>query len=331
MIGIISTGICLGETIQTNQDLKGIVKNFDAIRANKSLEQWIEGHYGIKSRAKTSQLPSDLAKVACEQALKSADLDVSQVDFLILNTSSGDHSQPTTATFVQDKIGMRKESFAVEINMPCAGNIYGLATAYSYIKSGIGEVGLVVGVDKMSAIINEEDFIISGMFGDAASACLVGKDPVLEIKDIFLKSKADHHLTLGKKSSGSKFPLSTNTILEKEHLLSMKGKQTASFILESVKESISVLLHKSRISVKEVDQLIIHQASKKLIEQAAFEMGFQSSQLHFTVDDHGNTSSASILLTLDSYLQKNSKPTNIFLVGMGSGLNWGGVYLKRNF
>jgi 3-oxoacyl-[acyl-carrier-protein] synthase-3 len=329
MIGLISTGISVGKTIQTNNDLYTIVKNFDISKSNKTLDEWLVEHYGIKSRVKSDQLPSDLAKKACEEALRKANIDVKDIDFLILNTVSGDYNQPTTATFVQDKIGMRKDSFAIEINMPCAGNIYGIATAYSYIKSGIGKLGLVVGVDKMSSIINEEDFKIAGMFGDAASACIVGKEPTLEVKNIFLKSKADHDLSLGKKSSGSKFPLTKETINKKEHLLNMKGKETAIFIKETVKKTIQKLLDNSRLDKEEVDQLIIHQASKRLIEQVVHEMGFKSSQAHFTVDNYGNTSSASILLTLDDYLKINKNAKNIFLIGMGSGLNWGGIYLRK--
>ena len=226
---------------------------------------------------------------------------------------------------------MREDSFALEINMPCAGNIYGLTIAYSFIRSGLWKTGLGVGVDKMSTIIDEKDFMIAGMFGDAASACIVGENPKYEIKDFFLKSRADEIITLGIKSSGSAFPLSEDNVKNKNHLLKMRGNETADFIHESVQETILSLLEKSCLEIHEVDQLIIHQASKIVITKAIKQLGFTENQVCFTIDRYGNTSSASILLTLDYYLKQNKNSKNIFLIGMGSGLNWGGIYLKKNF
>ncbi|TVR76024.1 MAG: ketoacyl-ACP synthase III [Chitinophagaceae bacterium] len=328
-IGIISTGAVIGEIIESNDALEKKVSNYDPGISNKSLDELLQQRYGIKSRAKTNRLPSDMASEACMHAIKKANVAVSEIDFLILNTTSGDHIQPTTATKVQKLIGMREDSFAMELNMPCAGNIYGLATAYSYIKTGIGKMGLVVGVDRMTTIVDREDFFTAGMFGDGASACLVGENPAYIIKDIFLKSRADEEITLGIKSSGSAYPITEDSVKKKDHLLTMKGNNTADFIHETVQETIRYLLKKSKLQINQLDQLIIHQASKVLITKAVKALGFNDSQLAFTVEKYGNTSSASVLLTLDDYLINSPNAKNIFLIGMGSGLNWGGIYLKR--
>ncbi len=330
MIGIIETGVSLGEHIQTNIELANIVNNYESGASNKSLDEWIREHYGILSRIKTDKMPSTLAVDACKQALNNSSIPVSQIDFLILNTTSGDYKQPTTATIVQKLIEMKEDSFAIEINMPCAGNIYGLTIAYSFIQSGLWKTGLVVGVDKMSTIIDEKDFKIAGMFGDAASACIIGENPKYEIKDFFLKSKMDEIISLGIKSSGSAFPLTEESVRNKEHLLKMKGNETADFIYKSVQETILSLLEKACLEIHEVDQLIIHQASKTIINRTIKQLGFTEKQICFTVDTYGNTSSASIFLTLDYHLKQKQNSKNIFLVGMGSGLNWGGVYLKKN-
>ena len=328
-IGIISTGAALGEIIETNKDLEKKVFNYDKTKSNQSLDEWLKLHYGIEQRVKTAKLPSSLAYEACVNAVEKGKIEVSSLDFLILNTTSGDYSQPTTATKVQKMIGMRPNSFAIELNMPCAGNIYGLATAFSYIKSGLGKKGLVVGVDRMTSIINKEDFILAGMFGDAASASIVGSNPIYTIENIFLKSKADESFSLGIKSGGSAVPISEETLFKKEHLLSMKGSETASFIHDTIQESLRKLLRDAQLKPSEVGQVVIHQASKILVEKAAIEIGFKKSQLSFTVDKYGNTSSASILLTLDHFFNTCSTAKHIFLVGMGSGLNWGGIALKK--
>jgi 3-oxoacyl-[acyl-carrier-protein] synthase-3 len=328
-IGIIETGIGLGEIIQTNEELSDIVKNYDSEKSGLTLDQWLKKFYGIESRTKTNLLPSDLATIACTNALKKSNISIEEVDFLVLNTASGDYKQPTTATEVQRKLGMKSNSFALEINMPCAGNIYGLATAYSFLKSEVGKVGLVVGVDKMSSIINQEDFIMAGIFGDAASACLVGDNSKLEIKNIYLRSKADENKALAMKASGSAYPLDKYLVANNDHLLKMKGKETISFIEESLKDTFENLCKLSQLKVQEVGQIIVHQASKPTIERVFKELGMSNKQYLFTLDKYGNTSSASILLTLDDYLNSNSIPENIFLIGMGSGLNWGGIVLKR--
>jgi 3-oxoacyl-(acyl-carrier-protein) synthase III len=326
-IGIISTGRCIGEIVETNEELSNKVKNFDSKKG--SLNDWIQNHYGIESRVITKKMPSELAVIACEKALKKAKIKVTEIDFLILNTTSGDFKQPTTATNVQGLLGMRKDSFAIEINMPCSGNIYGLATAYSYINTGLGKVGLVVGVDKMTSIIDNEDFKIASMFGDAASASIIGHNPLFAIKNIFLQSKQDLDIVLGMKSSGSKHPLSTDEIEQKNHLLSMKGKETSTFIMETIEEVIHALLKKSNLKMVDVDQFVIHQASKVIIKKTVRNLGILDSQLFFTIEKLGNTSSASILLTLDTLLEKKPDLKNIFLIGMGSGLNWGGIYLRK--
>jgi len=328
-VGILAVEYCVGELVQTNANLEEIVSNFDVNRSQQSLDSWVKSNFGIETRVKTKKAASELAVEACRSLLKKSNLEVGDIDFLVLNTASGDYKQPTTATAVQTAIGMKRNSFAMEINMPCAGNIYGLATAYSFIKAGLGKVGLVVGVDKMSAIVDQEDFILSGIFGDAASACLIGIDGPLEIRNIYLNSKADLNHTLSMFSSGSKHPVDSQNLNLKNHFLKMKGKETKDFISFSLKDTIVNLLNASKLEVHEVDQLVVHQASKRIIEETLEEMGFSNSQYLFTLEKYGNTSSASILLTLAKYLEESKSFKNIFLVGMGAGLNWGGVYLEK--
>jgi 3-oxoacyl-[acyl-carrier-protein] synthase-3 len=329
-VGLISTGICKGEIQETNFELDKKVKNFDVSIAKCSLNEWLIKHYGIKSRLKSAKLPSEMAYKACLSAIESSALTITDIDFLILNTTTGDFKQPTTATKVQHLLGMKKNSFAIEVNMPCAGNLYGMAMASSFIKSGLGNYGLVVGVDKMSTNINQEDFILAGMFGDAAAAGVIGLNPKFEVLDILLKSKNDENGTLRMKSSGSAFPLSEQTVKDKEHLLKMRGNETKDFIKASIHEMFTGLLVKSGLKVADLDQLILHQASLPILKETCKELGLTESQAFFTVDKYGNTSSASVLLTLHEYMESKTNPgEHIFLIGMGSGLNWGGVYLRR--
>ena len=328
-IGLISTGICKGEFLETNEELEKRVKNFDADIAGCSLNEWLIRHYGIHSRLKTKKMPSKLAAAACLSAIENSSLKSDQIDFLILNTTTGDYKQPTTATRVQKLIGMRPNSFAIEVNMPCAGNVYGLAMAKSFIQSGLGSYGLVVGVDKMSTNVDQEEFMLAGMFGDAASAAVIGSNSQWRIENTILKSMDDANATLKMKASGSAFPVDVQLVQEKEHLLKMHGNNTKSFIKSSVKECVNVLLNKDNLSIQDIDQLILHQASLPILKETYQELGLKDEQVFFTLDKYGNTSSASVILTLNEYFKSTKRVgMNIFLIGMGSGLNWGGVSLK---
>lgn len=329
-VGILGTGVCKGEILQTNQDLVHIVKNFDEHIAKCSLDEWLVKHYGIQSRLKTKKRPSELAHKACLMAIEASSLQPEDIDFLILNTTTGDYKQPTTATSVQGLIGMKKNSFAIEINMPCAGNIYGIMMAKSFIQSGMGTCGLVVGVDKMGTNVNQEDFVLAGMFGDASAACVVGNYPRLELVNGMLKSKEDSFGSLIMKASGSAFPLDKFAFENKEHLLRMNGNITLDFIEETTTEVYNRLLYLSKLSNEMINQVIFHQASKPILQRVCRNLGLKERQVYFTLEKYGNTSSASVLLTLHEFLMKNQlEPgSNVLLIGMGAGLNWGGIHLK---
>lgn len=329
-VGILGTGVCKGEILQTNQDLVHIVKNFDELIAKCSLDEWLVKHYGIQSRLKTQKRPSELAHKACLMAIEASSLKPEDIDFLILNTTSGDYKQPTTATIVQGLIGMKKNSFAIEINMPCAGNIYGIMMAKSFIQSGMGTCGLVVGVDKMGTNVNQEDFVLAGMFGDASAACVVGNDPRLELVNGILKSKEDRCGSLKMEASGSAFPLDKFAFENKDHLLQMNGNITLDFIEETSTEVYNRLIYLSKLSNEMINQVIFHQASKPILQRVSRNLGLTERQVYFTVEKYGNTSSASVLLTLHEFLLKHQleSGSNVLLIGMGAGLNWGGIHLK---
>lgn len=328
-IGIVATGSCVGEYIQEISELEDLVENYKPALSKLNLSDWYRKHYGIQSRTQTKKMPSDLAISACKEAIKNSTIELKQIDFLILNTTSGDFKQPTTATKVQTALGMKKNSFAMEINMPCAGNIYGLAMAEGIIKSGLGSFGLVVGVDKMSTNIDETDFILSGMFGDAAAAAVVGTNPKFEFGAFHLASRDDENHTLAMPSSGSYNPLTRENLDQKKHLLKMKGKATIDFIEEVVEETVHELLAKSDWKIEDINQLILHQASKPTLVRVSEKLGFKRDKLFFTLEKYGNTSSASVLLTFHEYLESKALDSqNILLIGMGSGLNWGGLALK---
>lgn len=332
-VGIISTGAYVPGNVVANADLERIVKNYDPIKGKGSLDHWYRRRYGIIERrwSNPDELPSDMAAAAGKDALRSAGLEASDIDFLILNTAFGDYAQPTTATQVQKKLGMRSNSFALELNLPCAGPVFGMVTAAHFLLGGRYKKGLILGVDKMSELVDKEDFRMAGLFGEAAAGCILGiAESGGNILDFDLGS-------VGEEGSESEFalvipggkaanPASQMTVNERKHFLKMNGGLVESFIQENFVQSIQKLLDTHKLKPGDIKTLIPHQASRKLVQDNMESIGFQEHQIEFTIQDYGNTSSASVFLTLDQAWKKGFEPGDkIILAGMGGGLNWGAL------
>jgi|GEM_PF-816444 len=331
-VGIVSTGIYIPSKQISNDALATSVENYDPIQGKGSLDAWIRRRYGIEKRHHSTpeELPSYQGAQAAFQALKRANLQASDIDFLILNTSFGDYAQPTTATAVQHLLGMRPDSFALELNMPCSGPIFGISIARNFLATGQYRYGLVVGVDRMTSLVDQTDFKMAGLFGEGAGACILGRCNSGGIQAVHLGSQgevgqeSDYALYIP--AGKAKQPASLESVRGKRHFLHMNGKKVEAFVYRCFKESIHALLKKSGQTPKDIAYVVPHQAAKKLILNGLLPLGFTQEQILFSVAEYGNTSSASILITLDK-LTHSPPPScsSVILVGMGGGLNWGGI------
>lgn len=329
-IGIVSTGYYVPENIVTNSDVAAMVTNYDAARSGVSLDEWLKSRYGIISRRWSDEYPSDQAVKAAVMAMETAGLQSTDIDFIILNTAFGDFAQPTTATEVQKKIGMRDGSFAMEINSPCAGTVFGMVTAMHFVASGRYKYGLVIGVDKMSLLIDKEDFKMAGLFGEGAGACIVSIMDQPAILDYALGSQgesgdpADYSLRiLGGKSVN---PTSQKTLDEKQHYLQMVGRRVEAFVDYAFKDVYEKLVIGNGMTADDIDYVVPHQASRNMVRDSLMRLGFDEEKVRFTVEQYGNTSAASILITLHDLLDEGvTSGSRILLLGMGGGLNWGGI------
>ncbi len=331
-IGILSTGGYVPSSVITNADLSSMVKDFDPQRAGRSLNEWIQEHYGISERRWSDEMPSHQATQAAKIAIDNSGLKKEDIDFIILNTSFGDYPQPTTATAVQHNLGLRSDVFAVEINMPCAGPIYGLSMAYAMINMGKYRNGLVIGVDKMTELIDKEAFMLASLFGEGAGAAVVSRDKGHKILDFHLGSKGevgeeqDYGLVIP--AGKAKHPVSQRTLEEKLHYLHLRGGVVNEFVLGSIMDTVKELVVKQGLQPNDIPTVVPHQAGKNLIVKGLMKEGFKEEQLCFTLGKYGNTSAASILLTLDKFWNKPNAGEKVLLLGMGGGLNWGGVLLQ---
>jgi 3-oxoacyl-[acyl-carrier-protein] synthase-3 len=313
-----------------------LVENYDAAKGSGNLDSWIRTHYGIEERRWSDELPSYQAILACEKALEASNTNIDEVDFLILNTAFGDMQQPTTATEVQKGLGMRPDTFAMELNSPCAGSVLGLVTAMHFLNSGQHQKALVVGVDKMTKLVDLKDFRMAGLFGEGAGACLLksGREEETNVHYL-LGSKGEigepDEFSLRVLGGKARFPHSKYKHVDDMFYLQMHGQQVKLFVEEVFKETIAKLLSKSGLNQSDVDYIVTHQASENMVVKALSNAGMDPQKAIFTIREYGNTSAASILITLDKLFKEKGvvKGDQLLLLGMGGGLNWGGILYQH--
>lgn len=331
-VGIIGSGIYLPKTILRNEELNAEFLNYRERLTKCSLNEWVNSRYGISERrlAAADEKPSDMAYRAVCDALTNSGMKAQDLDFLILNTAFGDYTQPTTATTVQRKLGMRSDTFAFEINMPCSGPIFGLVTALQFILGGQYKNGAVVGVDKMSSLTDPADFRSATLFGDASGAFIIGHKPLYTFERHYLASKGES----GEESEfgfvvpagGSVNPTSEQTLHQKKHHLQMNRKVVDRFVMEAIED----IMRNLPPPKGGYDRIIPSQAAKPLLEKAFSQAGVDTSKIEFSLEKLGNTSSASVFITFHlANLSALPSGSQLLLTGVGAGLNWGGVILTR--
>lgn len=324
-------GLDIPGRVYENKELEALVQNYDPAKSGVSLSDWVYNHYGIRRRnwAADDEFPSDYGTKAAQKAIADAGLEAQDIDLLVLNTAFGDYIQPTTATLIQQNLGMRPDSFALEINMPCAGPIYSITTAYNFLLGGKYKTALVVGADKMSRLTDPRDFIMGTLFGDGAGALVLGQVPDGGIVDYYLASKGEgpdheeHALVIP--GGFARNPTSAETIDQNMHVLRMHGKQVEGFVDSCMKDIVEHLLPPHRLTIYDLAYLIPHQAAYNTVIHATRELGIPDDIVCFSLEDLANTSAASIFITLIKHRHKMKPGDKILLAGMGGGLNWGGI------
>ncbi len=313
---ILGTGSYLPAKRVSNGDLAKIIDTSD---------EWITTRTGIKSRhiAAEEEKTSDLAAHAAKKALESAGVGADEIDLIIVATATPDMQFPATATIVQHKLGIAGCP-AFDVQAVCAGFMYALNTANAYIKSGMATKALVIGAEIFSRIMDWSDRGTCVLFGDGAGAVVLGASEEPGI--IHSRLQADgNYLDLLKvpaqiadgKVTGDPF-------------LRMDGQGVFKFAVKSLSQVAEDVLQEAGVSAESVDWLIPHQANKRIIESTAKHLGLPMEKVILTVQDHGNTSAASIPLALDFGVRegKISRGQMLLLEGIGGGFAWGAVLVK---
>ncbi len=313
--------------------LKKKVTNHDLINilASKGIEtsdEWISSRSGIKTRyfSEKNDKSSDLALNAAKNALNDANLDKDDIDLIIVATSTPDNfgGFPSTACVLQNKIGIKNQCPAFDVQAVCSGFVYAMSIADSYIKNGAYKKVLVVGAEVFSKILNFNDRSTCVLFGDGAGAIVLEANSDPGILSTVMHSN-------GKYSDILAVPGSLNDgVINGEPFLKMDGPAVFKLGVSVMTQVALEILNLSKKVPKDVDWLIPHQANIRIIEATAKKLGISLTKTISTVDKHGNTSAASIPLALDSGY-KNDKVKSgdlVLLEGVGGGFTWGAVLVK---
>lgn len=313
---ISATGSYLPEKILTNKDLSIMVDTTD---------EWIFSRTGIKQRhvAGENELTSDLATKACAELFNNSTIKAEEIELIIVATTTPDLTFPSTATILQSKINATN-AFAFDIQAVCSGFIFALNTAQNYIASGQVKNALVIGAETLSRIIDWKDRNTCVLFGDGAGAVLL-EATTEEGKGILSsKLKSDGSLTDILKTSGGA------SLTQSSGFIEMSGKEVFKHAVTKMSNIVFESLKEANLCVDDIDLLIPHQANIRILESVASKLDIKEDKVIKVLENHANTSAASIPLAID-YAVKNNKVKEgdiVVLEALGGGLTWGAITLK---
>jgi 3-oxoacyl-[acyl-carrier-protein] synthase-3 len=319
---ITAVGGYVPETILTNFDLEKIIDTTD---------EWIRTRTGIEERhilKEEGKATSDLAVAAILPMLAKKGIDPLEIDVIICGTVTGDYIFPATANVIADKIGA-KNAWGFDVSAACSGFLFSLETASKFIASGVYKKIIVVGADKMSAIIDYTDRNTCIIFGDGAGCVLM--EPNTEgygIQDSILRVDGSGRQFLIQPAGGSMNPPTHETIDKKMHYVYQEGKTVFKFAVTNMADVSFEIMERNNLTSDDVDWLVPHQANLRIIDATAERMGLDKSKVLVNIQKYGNTTSGTLPLCMYDFEKQFKKGDNLILSTFGGGFTWGSIYLK---
>lgn len=321
---IAGTGSYAPAKVVTNAELEKLVDTSD---------QWIQERTGIKERhvAGADQATSDLAIEASRKALEMAGLDAADVELIVVGTITPDYPFPSAAAVVQGKLG-NKKAFAFDVSAACAGSLYALSVADRFVASGQVKNALVIGVDTLTRITNWKDRNTCILFGDGAGAMVLKPtdDPRRGICTTRLHTDGSLVGILLQPGGGSKDPISAEMVAAGRQFVSMNGREVYKVAVRSLVDSCNEVLAAEGLKNTDVTWVIAHQANKRILDATLERLEIPASKCWMNLEKYGNTSAASVPMTLDEANRAGwFKPGDVILtMAIGGGMAWGASVVR---
>jgi 3-oxoacyl-[acyl-carrier-protein] synthase-3 len=311
---------------------KKVLTNDDLTKMLDTTDEWITKRTGIKERriVENGVTASDLAIEASLRALDDANVLPSEVDLIVAATITPDCLVPSTACFLQDKIGASNAG-AFDILAACAGFVYALSIAKSFVASGAMKTVLVVGTECLSKITDYTDRSTCILFGDGAGAVIVQRgNGRREIITTHLGSDGSQAELLMLPAGGSKLPTSHETIESRSHYIRLKGKELFKVAINNMVDVITKTVAENNMKIEDIDLIIPHQSNIRIIEAAMDRLKLPRKKAYINIDRFGNTSSASIPIAIDEIDKGGmlNPGDSVLLVAFGGGLTWSSSIIK---
>jgi 3-oxoacyl-[acyl-carrier-protein] synthase-3 len=321
---IIGTGSYAPEKVMTNHDLAKIVETSD---------EWIFERTGIKQRhvAAEGEVTSDMALQAALRALEMAQTRPEDLDMIVVGTISPDMPMPACAAFLAHKLGAKK-AFAFDVSAACAGSLFGMSIVSQYIQTGMVKRALVVGVELLTRIIDWDDRNSCVLFGDAAGAMVLGpsSNPERGVLSTHLHTDGAQTDILCIPGGGSKHPASEEVLRKKLHKVSMNGREVFKFAVRALTDAVREALTFNQMNSAAITHVIAHQANIRIIQAVLERLEIPLDKAWLNIERYGNTSSASLPMTLDEANRAGRLRENdtIAMMAIGAGMSWGSAVVR---
>lgn len=318
-----SVGSYVPKKILTNQDLAKLVDTSD---------EWIQTRTGIKERriAADDEHTSHLAAEAARDALKKGNVHPRDVDLIIVATITPDMLFPSTACMVQQQIGAERAA-AFDLEAACSGFVYAMEVGQQFIMSQSYDTVLVIGAEKLSAIIDWKDRNTCVLFGDGAGAVVLQNNPQSHglLTAIMGADGSKGHL-LCMPGGGAQIPASSDSIKHRLHFLKMDGKETFKNAVRAMCSAARKALAQCHLDISQIHHIIPHQANQRIIDAVGRSLGAKRDQLFVNLEKYGNTSAASVAIALDEVASSGrlKRGDLILLIVFGAGLTWGAAVIE---
>ena len=310
------------EYVLTNEELEKLVETND---------EWITSRTGIKERRVLKgegQGTSVMAAKAVSDLLAKTNTKPEEIDLVICATVTPDYFFPSASNLICKAVGIR-ETASFDLAAACSGFLNALATGTVFIESGRYKKVIVVGADKMSAIVDYTDRTTCILFGDGAGAVLLEpNDEGVGVQDFILKSDGEGCESLMQKGGGSAYPPTHETIDQKLHYIRQEGQSVFKFAVTRMADISAEIMERNQLTGEDVRFLVPHQANKRIIDATASRMNIGEEKVMLNIQKYGNTTAATIPLCLRDYENQLKKGDNLILAAFGGGFTWASAYVK---
>lgn len=310
---------------------EGRLTNADLEKMVDTNDEWIVTRTGIRER-RIEKDPnvalSDMAVIPIKKMLEKKQIDPLEIDMVIVGTITGDYPFPSAGQVICDKIGATN-AWGFDLNAACSGFIYALTVAQQFIETGFHKKIIVVGMDKMSSIVDYQNRDTCIIFGDGGGCALV--EPTTEdvgVMDAIMKCDGAGRNYLLQRAGGTAKPITHELIDQREQYVYQEGKAVFKYAVANMADVSAEIMERNQLTHETVEWLVPHQANIRIIDATASRVGMPDEKVMVNIENYGNTTAGTIPLLLWEYEKKLKKGDTLILSAFGGGFTWGAMYLK---